>query len=152
MSWRIGLVGGLVPPVADAVEVEGDDDGDEEGEDGEEEGDGDVAALAAEEEEDHVQQRGLAWHRHAPILVRAATENPGQECAICFESLDSARLRHRRGEPYRLHCRCTTDAAPYHELCLRQHLVERNTCPRCRAEPATVANAHQIRRAVQVAL
>ena len=156
VSWRIGP--DVVPPIVDAVEVEGGDEGDEEGEEGEEEGDGDgdgdgdVAALAAEEEEDHVQQRGLAWHRHAPILVRATTENPGQECAICFESLDSARLRHRRGEPYRLHCRCTTDAAPYHELCLRQHLVERNTCPRCRAEPATVANAHQIRRAAQVAL
>ena len=161
VDWRIGpnpdVPEGVfvVPEFAHEDEIPHDDDEDdedEEGEEGEEEGDGDVAALAAEEEEDHVQQRGLAWHRHAPILVRATTENPGQECAICFESLDSARLRHRRGEPYRLHCRCTTDAAPYHELCLRQHLVERNTCPRCRAEPATVANAHQIRRAAQVAL
>ena len=106
LSWRIGLVG-VVPPVVDAVEVEGDDD----------------ATMRARRARRRATATSLRWRRRRRTTcssvgsrgtatrrssVRATTENPGQECAICFESLDSARLRHRRGEPYG----CTAGARP----------------------------------------
>ena len=86
-------------------------------------------------------QPGLPWDAHPPLLVKTGPRfGPPFECGICFESLsDSFELGGARS----LHCRCTT-ATPYHEVCLRKHLLRSNTCPLCRAAPASTPSAFRL--------
>jgi hypothetical protein len=92
-------------------------------------------------ESDEEDQPGLPWDAHPLLLVKTGPRSePPFECGICFESLsDSFELGGARS----LHCRCTT-ATPYHEVCLRKHLLRSNTCPLCRSAPAATPSAFRL--------
>ena len=95
-------------------------------------------------EEDEQEAGGLAWADHPPLLVPGDPSSPSEECSICLESLTELEQVHRNGRPKSLHCRCVGARTLYHEVCLRQHLVRSNTCPLCRATPATTPSAFWI--------
>ena len=116
----------LGAPVYEVPDSDSEDDGDGDGD-----GDGDEA------------RRGLPWDAHPPLLVSAEPLcGPTFECPICLESLCDPAQRHRLGGAKSLHCRCT-GRTPYHEVCLRQHLLRSNSCPLCRVAPASTVRAFE---------
>jgi len=82
--------------------------------------------------------KGYAWFEHDQYLLKEVVVicNNDDQCAICLELLTQHSELYSKGQPVRLDCDCRKFR--FHELCLRNHLLNSKSCPMCRGVPQTL--------------